>query len=230
MCAAIFLTTICGTVLAFLGSAFGQQIFTMASRAATLPGSRAAADASFKELAHDVTDDTAHTGQRSEHIRLQVQSGSFIYYLYNIGKAPLNDKFSASVWVKANRPGVQFKGRLVLPHERNDKHPDELMTVRCGAICTNGGPIPTPGVAQCRQAGPEQQQIQRDELKREVNFTDAYFDCLILNLYCGPGATEVWIDDLDVGPVVDAGSFTATSRPTPGTPRRHCQEHGQASR
>ena len=39
------------------------------------------------------------------------------------------------------------------------------------------------------------------QLKREVNFNGAYIDSLVLNLYGGPGLTEVWIDHLEVGPV-----------------------------
>ena len=38
------------------------------------------------------------------------------------------------------------------------------------------------------------------QLKRPVNFTDAYIDALVLNVYAGPGPTEVWIDDLESGP------------------------------
>ena len=40
----------------------------------------------------------------------------------------------------------------------------------------------------------------RAELKRDVNFADAYLDRLVLNVYGGPGLTEVWIDDLEAGP------------------------------
>src|SRR5262249_5854182 len=34
-----------------------------------------------------------------------------------------------------------------------------------------------------------------------------------LNLYCGPGRTEVWIDDLEIGPVDSSPPFQTTSRP-----------------
>ena len=33
------------------------------------------------------------------------------------------------------------------------------------------------------------------------DFTGAYIDALVLNVYAGPGPTKVWIDDLEIGPV-----------------------------
>src|SRR5262249_48642099 len=44
----------------------------------------------------------------------------------------------------------------------------------------------------------------------------AYVDRFVLNLHAGPGQTEVWIDDLEIGPVVD--SNPPQSAATPGTP------------
>ena len=50
----------------------------------------------------------------------------------------------------------------------------------------------------------EQQQILQADLKRAVDVTDAYVDRLVLNLYSGPGLTKVWVDDLEVGPVLES--------------------------
>src|SRR5262249_31707514 len=61
----------------------------------------------------------------------------------------------------------------------------------------------------------QQQQQMRVQLQRDVDFTDAYIDRLVLNVYAGPGLTEVWIDDLEIGPVVESKPFQPTSR-TPG--------------
>src|SRR5262245_18197764 len=71
------------------------------------------ADGKFRELGHDTTDAMAHTGQLCEHIHIQAEQGTFVHYAYAVGKAPLGDQFSASLWVKANRPGVHFLARLV---------------------------------------------------------------------------------------------------------------------
>src|SRR4029079_2079709 len=41
----------------------------------------------------------------------------------------------------------------------------------------------------------------RAKLGRDVDTSGAYIDRLVLNLYTGPGSVEVWVDDLDIGPV-----------------------------
>ncbi len=60
----------------------------------------------------------------------------------------------------------------------------------------------------------EQQQLMRAELRRDVDFTDAYIDRLMLNVYGGPGRTDIWIDDLEIGPVLETAPFQTTSRPS----------------
>src|SRR5262245_35625137 len=46
------------------------------------------ADADFEEKAHRLTEDTAHGGQRSEHIQLEARQGSFVHYYLDVGRAP----------------------------------------------------------------------------------------------------------------------------------------------
>src|SRR5262245_49959617 len=82
---------------------------------------RGAADASPRETAHVLTEETARGGHRSEYIEVQAQQGSYIYYTFPVGRAPVAEELLAGLWVKANRPGVQLLARLVLPHERDPK-------------------------------------------------------------------------------------------------------------
>src|SRR5439155_7903701 len=55
-------------------------------------------------------------------------------------------------------------------------------------------------------------------LKRDVNFTDAYIDQLLLNVYAGPGLSEVWIDDLEIGPVIETTTPAAPATIPQATP------------
>src|SRR5205823_14944374 len=76
----------------------------------------------------------------------------------------------------------------------------------------------------------EQQQFLRVKLNRDINLADAYVDQLILNLYGGPGLAEVWIDDLEVGPVQEsAAPFATTSRPAGRDVPAMTAIHGRAS-
>ncbi len=64
--------------------------------------------------------------------------------------------------------------------------------------------------------------LLRADLKRtDVNLTGAYVDRLLLNVCCGPGQLDVYLDDLEVGPVLDvkqAGPGTTTGRTSPTQP------------
>jgi hypothetical protein len=174
---------------------------------------KGAADAQFKETVHDISD-VAHTGQHSEHILVSADQGTYIHYFYPTSKAPVGDQLNASVWVKANRLGLQLLGRVVLPREHDQNNPDTLPTTSLrGDQYQRVGRWQRLELRNPLKLAKEQQQFMRAELKRDVDFTDAYVDRLVLNVYGGPGETEVWIDDLEIGPVVDASPFQTTSRP-----------------
>ena len=53
---------------------------------------------------------------------------------------------------------------------------------------------------------------------RTIDFTGAYIDALVLNVFGGPGPTKVWIDDLEVGPVT-SGPAPIADNNNNSTPR-----------
>ena len=158
--------------------------------------------ASFRETAHRITDEFARSGTKSEHLALAVEQGEFIYYTYNVGRAPVNDELTASIYVRANRPGVQLLARVVLPQERDPKNLAQPLTV----IVRGDAYVHTSRWQQVVLRQPvkrlnEQVVLLRDELKRpDVNITGAYVDQLLLNVCCGPGQISIYLDDLEVGP------------------------------
>jgi hypothetical protein len=202
-----------GLALAVLDLARGQQIHQNRFEGRDPAWLKGAADAAFHETAHGVTDQTAHTGDHSEYIELTAEQGSYIYYVYPVGRAPISDELSARLWLKANRPGVQLMARVVLPRERDPNNLDGRLTtlIRGDAYQYVGRWEPLELRRPVKLAA-QQQQLMRLELKRDVNFTDAYIDQIALNVYGGPGETKVWIDDLEIGPVTEAAPFQTTGR------------------
>src|SRR5688572_19143073 len=200
-----------GTVLAAAavwvagaGGVTAQQIHRNRFETRETIWARGPAEASFRETGHDRTDATAHTGQLSERLQLAVEQGTSIHYTYALGRAPLTEDLTLSLWLKANRPGCQLLARVVLPRERNASNLDEPMTTLLrGDVYQQVSRWQRLQVRRPHKLGREQQQLLRAQLGRDVDFTDAYVDQLVLNLYCGPGATEAWIDDLEAGPVLE---------------------------
>jgi hypothetical protein len=194
---------------------------------------KALANVEHRELAHDLSTQTAHSGRQSEHIQLQAGKGTFIHYYYPVGKIVLLDEMTLSVWIKANRPGMQLLARLVLPRERDPQNLDRpLTTLLRGDTYELVGRWQRLDLRQVRQRLREAQMMLRAELQREVNFEDAYVDQVVLNVYGGPGLNEVWIDDLEIGPVLGENFRPAqpdaqTTRDPPALPVSRVRVPGQ---
>jgi hypothetical protein len=173
---------------------------------------KGAGDANFKETAHRLTEDTAHNGQRSEFIEVEAQSGTFIHYTYDVGKAPVVDELNVSLWVKSDRPGIQLLCRVVLKNERDPRNLDQLLTILVpGDKYQMVGRWQQLSLRQPVKRLREQQQLLQAARKRDVIIADAYVDQLVLNVYGGPGTTRVWTDDLVVGPLDEVKPATPTA-------------------
>jgi hypothetical protein len=176
------------------------------------------ADAPFQELQHEITTRQAHSGQKSEYIRLQAEQGAYVYYYYPVGRASLIEDFRARIWLMANRPGAQLLVRVVLPKERDPKQLDQpLTTLLRGDAYQLVGRWEQLQLREPLKKLDEQKQLLRAELGRDLNFEGLFVDQIILNVLGGPGLNEVWIDDLEVSPVIvnldDKSSALSTSLP-----------------
>src|SRR5262245_20932497 len=175
-------------------------------------------DAPHKVLAHQRTDQTAHHGQRCEHIQVEAEKGVYIHFTYDIGRAPISQDLALGVWLKSDRPGVQLFCRVVLPNEADPEKIGQKMTVllRCDPYQRTAR-WKLVALRQPVKRLLEQQQLLRAQHGRDIITTGAYVDRLVLNVYDGPGQTNVWIDDLEVGPVLDARPTAARPAAVPGT-------------
>jgi hypothetical protein len=174
--------------------------------------------------AHDRTDRARHDGQRSEHFRFtSAGNGSLMLYSLPLGRIPLTEDLTAGLWVRSNRPGVQLSGRIVLPA---DTDPD---TGQATFVTVPGGSYDAVDswqrlkLADIRLSVERQARVLRQASKRKVGLEGAYLDRLIVNLYGGPGESEVFLDDLTLSPVPDAAVLPGPLEPganaEPDTPK-----------
>lgn len=170
------------------------------------------------EQSHRITEESYHGGQRSEEIKISLTKPSYVPYFLDIGKAPISEELGLSIWVKANKPGIQILCRVVLPKERDPQNPDRAMTaVLPGSIYQLSGRWEQISIRQPPKKLREQQQLLQQELKREVSVVDAYVDRVIVNVGVGPGNVEVWLDDLEAGPLSEARPPVASGTPMDGS-------------
>src|SRR5438132_13689199 len=86
----------------FLGLVQAQQIHRNGFETRQIAWIKGAADAPFREIVHDITDALARTGQYSEHVQINAEQGTNIYYYYPTAKAPLGDELSMNLYLRAN--------------------------------------------------------------------------------------------------------------------------------
>lgn len=202
-----------------LGVSPAQQVHRNSFEGPETGWVRGGSDTNFREIAHRITEDTAYKDQRSEGIQFETEQGNYIHYTYDCPRALLSEELSISLRFKASRTGMRLLARLVLPHERSPDNLDERITMLLkGDVYELNGQWQRLELRRPVKLAKEQQQILQAQYKKAIDLTDAYIDRLVLNVYGGPGQTQVWIDDLEVSPVLDNNPFKTTSRPDRATP------------
>lgn len=202
-------------VLVAIGPAPAQQIHRNGFETLKMGWIKGAFDAPYQEITHTISDRAAHDGRHSEYLRLDAQAGKYIYYVYPIpGKALISEELAAGIWIKSNRPGMELMARVVLPRERDPHSIDHLLTTYIhGDQYQQVGQWQRLELTRPTLLAKKQQQLlqngyyAKNKVKRDFDFTDAYIDGLVLNVYGGPGPTEVYIDDVEVGPVTPANAI-----------------------
>jgi hypothetical protein len=212
---------------AWAGAAPGEEIVQEGFEARGPYFKPGGGDAVHKVLLHELTEQYRHGGQKSEHLRVQIEKGTYLHYVYDLPAAPINDDLTVSLWLKSNRPGVKVYCRAVLPRERDPRDPARNMTVLLP--CEPYGSTQWKAILllQPKKRLQEQQRLLNLKLKRDLNVAGAYVDQVVLNVLDGTGVVDVWIDDLEAGPVLESVRSgrpvpaVPTARPSPGAaPRR----------
>lgn len=184
------------------------------------------ANVKFEEKVHELSTDRSRSLPTSEHIRLNLAAGknetNFVHYYYPTPAAPITEDLSAELWVHSNRAGVQLLARIVFPKIRNPKQIDEPLT---RTVLLDTVKAPAGGWQKLILKRPAdllqaQKQALRLELKGDPDVTGAYIDRLILNLYTAPGEIDVYVDNLEIGPVLPtpAPPPSVTPKGPPGVP------------
>lgn len=155
---------------------------------------------------HDISDQSFKSQPTSEHIKLTADlaagDSAYIHYHYDTPPAPVAAGLTAGVWVKATKAGVQLRARVVFPKEPDPARPEAPLTALIvGDTCDKSRQWQKLTLTDVPGLVGKQLPVLQTKIGHAVNSTGAYVDRLVLNLYTGPGTAEVWIDDIDIGPV-----------------------------
>jgi len=155
------------------------------------------ANCGVRELLHERTPREARSGQSSEHLRLEVGSGTFVYLVQPIGRAPLIQEFRPSLFVKADRASVQLLARVVFPRSIDRGSGQPITTFLRGEFYTDVGNWQQLAINGAARLLDDETRTLRTQFG-DVDPREAYVDLLVLNAYTAPGPIELWIDDLEI--------------------------------
>ena len=155
-------------------------------------------DARFEIRTHRRVRDEAFTGNGSEQVVISGTGGTHVYFRHDVARPRVVDELLPTVEVKSDRAGPQILARVVLPRTEDPRTGRPVSALVEGSSYTAVGRWQQLRIDDFAERLAGEIRILRAELGRSVDPREAYLDCLLLNVYGGPGVTNVWIDDLDV--------------------------------
>jgi hypothetical protein len=162
----------------------------------------AGGDATYRLAAQVRSKQSPHGGVFCEALKVVGDNGQSVYFDLEIGQALIISELTPSVWVRSDRPGLQVFARAVLPRARNPKSGEPLTTLVPGSGYTQAGSWQQLRLENIERLFERQVRALRAQFGKAVDPTGAYIDRLVINVYGGPGATTVWIDDVDIAGIV----------------------------
>jgi hypothetical protein len=160
-------------------------------------------DCVVRVLEHARHFEQAHSGQASELIRLHAGIGSFAHWIHSIPSSRVIDEWQASVWVRANRPGLQIMARVVLPRSKDPRTGGPLKALLRGSTYAQPGSWQQLVIKRPAKLLRRHLPLLRAQFGPEVSAREAYIDLIVVNAYGGAGTTDLWLDDLQVEGLVD---------------------------
>jgi hypothetical protein len=169
-------------------------------------------DTTINLIVQDRSVRAAHDGNLSEHFQFEADPGSQFFVSYALPKVPVTPRLEASLYVRANRAGVQLYGRVVLPEDIDPETRAPSFVLIAGTIFDRVDRWQRLELSHMLPSIERQARILRASSRRPVSLKGAYLERLVVNLMGGAGASEVFLDDLSVAPV-PAELLSSTTNP-----------------
>ncbi len=159
-------------------------------------------DATVKIFAHERTNRAAHEGQLSEGFQFEAGIGGGLYFSYQLPNIPVTERPEGrplrpieSVGGADPRPGGPARRR-----RPRQPRPRRIVLVP-GTVFETPDRWQKLELADMLPSIERQAKVLRASSKRPVSLKGAYLERLVVNIYGGEGETEVYLDELTVGPV-----------------------------
>ena len=194
----ILAIAVLASVVAGGGTARGQTAWYEGFEGPETSWRPESADASYRLDLHQRIRGQAHTGEGCERLKLSAAAGTHVYIGHDVGRPRIISELLATVWVKSDRPGLQILARVILPRSKDARTGKPVSTLLRGSSYTTTGRWEQLRIDDFPRLLTRQARLLRTQPGSGIDAREAYVDGILLNVYGGPGATNVWIDDLDI--------------------------------
>jgi hypothetical protein len=185
-------------LLAAAGSGYAQAPWHEDFEGPTPSWQTAGGNAQANVQQHQRVAGMAHGGRGCEWFQISAQRGTAVYVAHDVGRPWVIEELRPSAWVKSDRGGLQFLAEVTLPRTSDPRTGQPLTTLLFGSTYTDIGRWQQLGIDAIPRLLARQVQMLRSQLTTDVDPHEAYVSRVLLNVYGGPGVTNVWIDDLEV--------------------------------
>jgi hypothetical protein len=158
-------------------------------------------DAAIDLRVQDRSQRAAHGGRLSEHFEFETADGSQFFVSCATPRVPVNDELSVSLFVRANRGGVQLFARVVLPLDIDPETKAPSFVMVPGTVFDQVDRWQKLEVVHMAPSIERLARVLRASSRRPVRLDGAYVEKVVVNLLAAPGQSEVFLDDLQISPV-----------------------------
>ncbi len=180
------------------------------------------ADCDYGILRHERTDEARRRGIPVENLVVRATIGTYIHAQRAIEPARIVEDLVAGVWIKADRQGLQVRGRVVLPRSVDPQTGEPYRVLIAGQSYRQPGLWQKLNVSDTPRELQRSVRVLRARTNESIDLRGAYLEALVLNVFGGPGTTRAWIDQVELEgciapdplqgePIADASSETETS-------------------
>jgi hypothetical protein len=156
------------------------------------------ADTAPRVLGHDLSNAAPRRGAPCERIEIEAAAGSVLRLQTAVGPAAVIDEFAASVWIRANRPGIRLAARVVLPDFVSQKTGRPVTLLLPGTISRDADRWEQVHVGGLPASLAERLPALHQEHGPHGGTANAAVTHLVLDLYSTPGRYAVSIDEVAV--------------------------------
>ena len=168
-------------------------------------------------------------GRGCEAITVATEYGTFAWLAYPVAPAAVIEECRTRLWVHAVKSGLQLAIRVRFPHATDPVTRASIAVILRGTSYTRVGEWEELVVEDCIRQLNLQQVNLRSEFGPNLDLSDPFIDCVLLNSYTGPGVSTLKFDELSFDGFVPlesieigsrSGDILAVAATGPATPQR----------